>query len=320
MSRKNSRAARDFFRESEHSFSLSEQEPERRNPGELCQGRAFRQLPNECLNGKAACRLRKVGEQMKKMAVFVYGVGSYIAFLATFVYAVAFIGDFAVPKSLDGPTSPVFATALLIDCGLLALFAVQHSLMARPAFKRMITRVIPQSAERSTYVLASSLALAFLFWKWEPLGGTVWNVQLPAARVLLYGGYGFGWVIVLISTFLINHFDLFGLRQVWRELQGKHQAGLRFSTPLLYRLVRHPLYVGWLVVFWSTPVMTVSHLFFAVMTTAYILVAIRFEEADLMKVHPEYAGYRGTVPMLLPKFSPARLASAEVQFAERDTI
>jgi protein-S-isoprenylcysteine O-methyltransferase Ste14 len=161
--------------------------------------------------------------------------------------------------------------------------------------------VIPASAERSTYVLASSLALALLFWKWEPLGGQVWQVESPIGQVLLYAGYAFGWALVLFTTFAINHFDLFGLRQVWKELTASPQERLQFVAPLLYRIVRHPLYVGWLFAFWSTPVMTVSHLFFAVMTTAYILVAIRFEEADLMKEHPEYAVYRTQVPMLVPR-------------------
>jgi protein-S-isoprenylcysteine O-methyltransferase Ste14 len=191
----------------------------------------------------------------------------------------------------------------MIDVGLLTIFALQHSIMARPAFKRLITRLIPVAAERSTYVLASSLALIFLFWKWEPLGGTVWDVDSPAGATLLYAGYAFGWALVLLTTFVINHFDLFGLRQVWRELRGQPQARLHFVAPVLYRIVRHPLYVGWLFAFWSTPRMTVSHLFFALVTTAYILVAIRFEEADLMKEHPEYAAYRKQVPMLIPRMN-----------------
>jgi protein-S-isoprenylcysteine O-methyltransferase Ste14 len=237
---------------------------------------------------------------MKRIAVFSYGVVAYVAFLATFLYAVGFIGNFAVPKSLDSPAVVPWQTALCIDLALLSLFAVQHSVMARPAFKRIFTRIIPHSAERSTYVLASSLALMLLFWQWQPLGGAVWNIESAAGRGLLYAGYAFGWLLVLVSTFVINHFDLFGLRQVWRELQGKPQARLRFAVPWLYRVVRHPLYVGWLLTFWSTPDMTATHLFFAVVTSAYILVAIRFEEADLMKEHPEYRAYRSQVPMLIP--------------------
>jgi protein-S-isoprenylcysteine O-methyltransferase Ste14 len=211
-----------------------------------------------------------------------------------------FIGNFGVPKSMDSPADGPWQTALLIDLGLLLLFAVQHSVMARPAFKRVLTRVVPVSAERSTYVLASCVALLFLFWQWRPLGGTVWDVQSEPGRTLLYGGYAFGWLLVLTATFVINHFDLFGLRQVWRHLLGKPQSGLKFATPLLYRIVRHPMYVGWFITFWSTPVMTVTHLFFAVVTTAYILVAIRFEERDLIAAHPEYAEYRKQVPMIVP--------------------
>lgn len=237
---------------------------------------------------------------MRRIAIFLYGTASYVVFLASFLYAIGFIGNFAVPKSLDSPAEAPWQTALAIDLGLLSLFAVQHSVMARPAFKRMITHVIPAAAERSTYVLASSVALIFLFWKWAPLGGVVWDVQSDAGRVALYAGYAFGWGLVLMATFVINHFDLFGLRQVWRELRGQPQAGLKFVMPALYRIVRHPLYVGWLFAFWCTPTMTATHLLFAGVTTAYILVAIQLEEADLIKEHPEYAVYRREVPMLLP--------------------
>lgn len=240
---------------------------------------------------------------MKKFFIFFYGTGSYVVFLAVFLYAIGFIGNFGVPKTLDSPGSGSLQSAVLIDLGLLALFAVQHSVMARPAFKRLITRLIPQSAERSTYVLASSLALALLFWQWQPLGGTVWNVDSEPGRYLLYAGFAFGWGLVLITTFVINHFDLFGLQQVWRELRSQPHPDAPFVAPLLYRIVRHPLYVGWLFAFWSTPMMTISHLFFAVMTTAYILVAVRLEEADLIKAHPQYAVYRRQVPMLVPRLT-----------------
>jgi methanethiol S-methyltransferase len=172
--------------------------------------------------------------------------------------------------------------------------------MARPAFKRVWTRVVPEPVERSTYVLASSLALILLFWLWQPLGGVVWDVQNPVGRAILWGGFAFGWGLVLITTFLINHFDLFGLRQVWFHLRGQPYRPLTFGTPGPYRLVRHPLYVGWFFAFWATPTMTVAHLVFAVMTTAYILVAIQFEERDLVAAHPEYASYRARVPMLIP--------------------
>ena len=237
---------------------------------------------------------------MKRIFTFLYGAASYKAFLVAFLYAIGFIGNFAVPKSMDSPAAGSRQAALWIDVGLLLLFALQHSIMARPAFKAFFTKFVPEAAERSTYVLASSLALLFLFWQWRPLGGTVWEIQNEYGRLLMYGLYAFGWGLVLFSTLVINHFHLFGLQQVWREFTGKPQAGLKFSTPLLYRIVRHPLYVGWFFAFWSAPVMTLTHLFFAVVTTAYILVAIRLEERDLIAEHPEYAEYRKHVPMIVP--------------------
>jgi len=237
---------------------------------------------------------------MKRTIAFAYGVGSYLASLVAFLYAIGFVGNFGVPKSMDSPATATWQRALLIDLGLLLLFAIQHSVMARRGFKNLITRLVPVAVERSTYVLASSVALLLLFWKWQPLGGTVWAVENSVGRGVLYGGYAFGWLLVLGATFAINHFDLFGLRQVWLHLQGQPQKGLRFATPLFYRIVRHPLYVGWLCVFWITPTMTVTHLFFAAATSAYILIAIRFEERDLIREHPEYEEYRRHVPMLLP--------------------
>jgi protein-S-isoprenylcysteine O-methyltransferase Ste14 len=237
---------------------------------------------------------------MKRSLIFLYGIASYAVFFATFLYAIGFIGNFGVPKTMDSPRDTPLVTALLIDAGLLALFALQHSIMARPAFKRWWMRIVPESAERSTYVLFSSLALIALFAFWQPLGGMVWEVTSPVARAVLYGAYAFGWGLVLVSTFLINHFDLFGLRQVWLQLLGRPYTQLNFVTPAPYRLVRHPLYVGWLFAFWATPVMTVTHLFFAVATTAYILIAIQLEERDLVAAHPEYEQYRQRVPMLIP--------------------
>jgi protein-S-isoprenylcysteine O-methyltransferase Ste14 len=237
---------------------------------------------------------------MTGILTLAYGAVSYVIFFLTFLYAIGFVGNVVVPKSLDSAATDPWQTALAINLGLLSLFAVQHSVMARPAFKRIVTRVIPPAAERSTYVLASSLALILLFWQWRPLGGVVWDVQSEIGRLVLYGGFAFGWGLVLLSTFVINHFDLFGLRQTWRAFRGQPQAGLRFATPVLYRIIRHPLYVGWFFAFWSTPTMTVTHLLFAVVTTAYILVAIQFEERDLMAAHPEYAEYRQQVPMLVP--------------------
>jgi len=237
---------------------------------------------------------------MNKFLTLAYGGLNYLVFLFTFLYAIGFVGNLVVPKSLDSPATGPWQTALLVDLGLLAVFALQHSVMARPAFKRHLTRLLPQPIERSTYVLASSLALLLLFWQWRPLGGPVWDVQNAVGRALLYGGLGFGWLLVLVSTFAINHFDLFGLRQTWRAFRGQPQGTLPFTTPFLYRIVRHPLYVGWFFAFWSTPTMTVTHLLFAVTATVYILVAIQLEERDLMRAHPEYAAYRRQVPMLVP--------------------
>lgn len=237
---------------------------------------------------------------MKRVAVLLYGITSYLVFLATFLYAIGFVGNLWVPKSIDSaPVSPLLQ-ALLVDAALLALFAVQHSVMARPAFKRWVTRFIPVAAERSTFVLAASLALALLFWQWQPLGGLVWSVETPALRVVLHALCALGWTLVLASTVLIDHFDLFGLRQSWFAFRGEPYRAPVFVTPMPYRVVRHPLYFGFIVAFWATPTMTVSHLVFAVATTLYILVAIQFEEHDLAAAHPEYAEYRLRVPMLLP--------------------
>ncbi|MGE0029777.1 MAG: methanethiol S-methyltransferase [Steroidobacteraceae bacterium] len=237
---------------------------------------------------------------MKRLTIFFYGIACYAVFFATFLYAIGFIGNIGVPKSIDSVREAPLAAALLIDLALLGLFAVQHSVMARPAFKRWWTRVVPVPAERSTYVLFSSLALIALFAFWQPVGGVIWDVSAPMARTALFAAYVTGWALVLYSTFLINHFDLFGLRQVWLHLVGKPYHPVPFRMPALYRHMRHPLYLGWLFTFWATPTMTVTHLLFAVATTAYILIAIQFEERDLIDAHPEYAEYRRRVPMILP--------------------
>ena len=237
----------------------------------------------------------------KRILFFAYGSLSYLIFLGTFLYAVCFIGNFGVPRTLDGAAGGSFGLSVAIDAGLLALFAVQHSVMARKWFKDWWTRIVPSAIERSTYVLFSSLALILLFAQWRPLGGLIWSVDDPVGRLVLRGLFAFGWGLLLLSTFLINHFDLFGLRQVWLNLQGRPYKTLRFATPGPYRLVRHPLYVGWLFAFWMTPVMTLAHLLFSVATTAYILLAIQFEERDLVREHGDaYEQYRRSVPMLVP--------------------
>ena len=238
---------------------------------------------------------------LKRILFFAYGSLSYLIFLGTFLYAIGFIGNFGVPTTLDGPASGSLMVAFGIDAALLTLFAVQHSVMARKWFKEWWTRIVPKPLERSTYVLFSSLALILLFWLWQPLGGVVWSVEDPLGRVILRGLFAFGWALVLVSTFLINHFDLFGLRQVWLYLRGRSYTTLHFGTPGPYRLVRHPLYVGWLFAFWATPTMTFAHLLFSIATTAYILLAIQFEERDLAREHGEaYQAYRRSVPMLIP--------------------
>jgi len=239
---------------------------------------------------------------LQRIGVLFYGALCYVIFFATFLYALGFIGDFVVPKSIDSAPSDPFWVALAVDLGLLGVFAVQHSVMARPAFKRRLARFIPEAAERSTYVLLSSLALLLLFWQWRPMGGNVWHIEHPLGVALMYAGFGFGWLLVLVTTFLINHFDLFGLRQVWLFFRGQPYRTLRFVVPGPYRIVRHPLYVGWLCAFWFTPTMTVAHLVFALATTAYILIAIRFEERDLITAHgADYLRYREQTPMLVPR-------------------
>jgi protein-S-isoprenylcysteine O-methyltransferase Ste14 len=225
-------------------------------------------------------------------------------FLGTFLYAIGFLGNVAVPKAIDSAAAGPLGEALLVNALLLGVFAVQHSVMARPGFKRWWTKLVPHPVERSTYVLFSNLALILLFWQWRPMGGVVWDVEHPAGRAVLYGLFALGWLTVLVTTFLINHFDLFGLRQVWLYFRGRECTPLGFVTPGPYQYVRHPLYVGWLTAFWATPTMTAAHLVFALGTTAYILVAIYFEERDLTEAHGRaYAEYRQRVPMLVPRWS-----------------
>lgn len=238
--------------------------------------------------------------------IFAFGVLSYGVFFAVFLYAIGFIGGFFTPTTLDGTPTRPFVEALAIDLGLLGLFAVQHSVMARPAFKRWWTRIVPEAAERSVYVLLSSLALVALFAFWAPIGGVIWNTE-GVVRTAVITAYLLGWALLLYSTFLIDHFDLFGLRQVWNRLKGNSYEPPKFYTPSLYRVVRHPLYVGWLTIFWAAPTMTVAHLVFALATTAYILIAIQLEERDLVSAFGDtYVEYRRNTPMLIPRFSRRR--------------
>jgi protein-S-isoprenylcysteine O-methyltransferase Ste14 len=252
---------------------------------------------------------------MRRFAILTYGIVSYLVFLGVFLYAIGFVGDAVVPKTVDsGPAGPL-AQALLVNLGLLTLFALQHSGMARPAFKRWLTRIVPSPAERSTYVLASSAAMVLLFAFWQPIPARIWDVQEPIARAALDVLYLAGWALVLYATTLIDHFDLFGLRQVFLHFGERTYRGKSFMTPSLYRVIRHPLYVGWLTVFWATPTMTVGHLLLAGVVTAYILVAIQLEERDLLaQLGDGYARWRASTPMFVPRLgrrrAPRRVAEA----------
>ncbi len=234
-------------------------------------------------------------------AAAIYGLFCYLVFLASFLYAIGFIGDFGVPKTIDSASGTGTPEAIAINLVLLGLFAVQHSVMARPGFKALWTRLVPRSVERSTYVLLSSLLLDLICWKWQAIPTVVWEASSPVLRALLLGLFALGWLILLFSTFMINHFDLFGLRQVYLRLRGLDYTPLTFTERALYRFVRHPIYLGFVIAFWATPHMSVGHLVFSLATTGYIFVGIFFEERDLMKYHAlEYGAYRARVPMLLP--------------------
>ena len=257
---------------------------------------------------------------MKKLVFFLFGVIAYLIFFGTFCYAIGFVSTFLVPKHIDSIPALPLGNALLINAGLLTLFALQHSIMARPAFKRWWTQLIPEPIERSTYVLFSSICLLLLFWYWQPLGGVIWNVESETFRLILYTLCLVGFSIVLISTFLINHFDLFGLRQVWFYLMEKKYEHLPFRTPFFYKHVRHPLYFGFLIAFWSTPTMTAAHLFFAVMTTGYILTAIQFEENDLVKhFGAKYQEYKRSAPMIIPFLKSSKTKATQQEFGHKES-
>ena len=238
---------------------------------------------------------------MSRALAFVYGVVCYLLFLVAFLYAIGFVGNVFVPKSIDsGPEGPL-VPSLIINGLLLSLFAVQHSVMARQWFKRAWTKIVPEPVERSTYVLLASLVLLLMYWQWQPIRTVVWDVKDPNISLLLQALFWMGWGIVLVSTYLVDHFALFGLKQVYYYFRGIQAEVIPFKTPAFYRMVRHPLYLGFIIAFWSTPRMTVGHLFFAIMTTAYILVAIQFEERDLLRAYGDrYREYRQKVWMIIP--------------------
>jgi len=236
-----------------------------------------------------------------RLLVMVYAVASYLVFLASFLYAVGFTGGFLVPKTINSGTPGPWLEALAIDLLLLGLFAVQHSVMARPGFKAWWTRIVPAPMERSTYVLLASLILLLLFWQWRPIGGTVWSIESELGRAVVWAICAIGWLIVLLSTFMINHFDLFGLRQAYLAMVGADYTPLHFTTRWLYGFVRHPIMLGFLIAFWAVPTMSVGQLLFTVACTGYIFVGVWFEERDLLAYHgEEFRRYARQVPMVIP--------------------
>ncbi len=238
---------------------------------------------------------------MGKIIAFLYGIIAYGVFLVAFLYAIGFVGNFIVPKSVNSGAEGLFMESLVVNLLLLGLFAIQHTVMARPAFKAWITKLISPVIERSTYVLLSSLILILLYWQWRPMTEVLWNVSGTGAMILT-GVFFMGWAIVFLSTFMINHFELFGLKQIFENLKNKLPESPPFQTKMFYNLVRHPIMVGFMIAFWATPVMTVGHLVFAVMTTGYILIAVKFfEEKDLRSsIGQEYEDYQESVPMFIP--------------------
>jgi protein-S-isoprenylcysteine O-methyltransferase Ste14 len=238
---------------------------------------------------------------MGKIIAFCYGLAAYLVFFFTFLYAIGFVTGLGVPKTIDTGTIVPLGEALVVNVLLMSLFAVQHSVMARPQFKEWWTQFVPATVERSTYVLLASCALILLFWQWRPIPTVVWEVADPKLAMTIIGVSLVGWLLVLASTFMINHFELFGVHQVVNNLSGRPVVAPHFKTPALYKLVRHPIYLGFIIAFWAAPVMTVGHLLFAAVTTAYIFVGIALEERDLVKLFgDEYIRYRQRVSMLIP--------------------
>jgi protein-S-isoprenylcysteine O-methyltransferase Ste14 len=243
---------------------------------------------------------------MKRWLFFAYGVAGHLLFLGTFAYMAGFVGNLLVPKSIDSATHTPTASAVLLNLLLLTLFSLQHSIMARPAFKRIWTRIVPEPIERSTYVFVSCAVTILLMWQWRGINTVIWDAQGPVLRGLLWSLFAIGWLLIPLATLLINHFDLFGTRQVWFYLRGRKYEGLPFRVPLLYKHVRHPLYVGWTIAFWATPTMTLGHLLFASVLTAYIGLAALIEERDLIHYFGEqYNEYRRRVPMFIPRWRTA---------------
>ncbi len=241
---------------------------------------------------------------MQRKLFFMYGVAAHVMFLGVYAWMAAFVGNFSFGflPTIDGPREGPFWTAVFVDLGLIALFGVQHSVMARPTFKRWWTQYVPEPIERSTYVMISNVLMILLMVLWRPLGGSVWDISDPAGRLFAHGLFAFGWLLVPAASLMINHFDLFGTRQVWLHLKGTAYSHLAFRTPMAYRVVRHPLYVGWLVALWATPTMTLTHLILAAGLSAYIFIAIPFEERNLVEHYGEqYESYRRNVGGLVPK-------------------
>jgi protein-S-isoprenylcysteine O-methyltransferase Ste14 len=256
---------------------------------------------------------------MRRWLFFIYGAASHLLFLATFAYMAGFVGNFLVPKSIDSAVDGSIGSAVVINLLLLALFAVQHSVMARPAFKKVWTRIIPEPIERSTYVLISCIVTVLLMWQWRGIDGVVWNAQSPVLRGLLWALFAVGWLLVPVASLLINHFDLFGTRQVWLYLRGREYQALPFRVPSLYKHIRHPLYVGWMTAFWATPTMTVGHLLFAGVLTGYMGVAALIEERDLIAhFGDQYRQYRRRVPMFVPRWR-TKVADASGLFRVPDS-
>lgn len=250
---------------------------------------------------------------MKRWLFFIYGVSCHLLFLAAFAYLAGFVGNLLVPKAIDTPSSASLTEALAVNLGLVLLFGLQHSLMARPAFKRLWTRVIPQPIERSTYVLFSCVVTFVLVWGWQGIDLVLWDVQQSLGRTLLWGLFAAGWLLVFVVSLMIDHFDLFGTRQVWLYLHGREYAPLEFRVPGLYQWVRHPLYIGWALAFWATPTMTLGHLLFASSLTAYMVLASKIEERDLVQYFGrQYEDYQRRVPAFVPRLATRSATPAPV--------